>query len=145
MSGSPVPPPVVCRSCGSPFHVDARVCPRCGAIPLVDHAVDRLRGAFYGLGARAAHAFSGSHGFLWIMALTPLVLAPPLTVIWLCLRKAGMSVRDERTASLLMIVAGLNVVVSLILLKWAGGAIMDQIAWLIGAASKQPATSGLTI
>lgn len=79
------------------------------------------------------------------MALTPLVLAPPLTVIWLCLRKAGMSVRDERTASLLMIVAGLNVVVSLILLKWAGGAIMDQIAWLIGAASKQPATSGLTI
>lgn len=145
MADHRVHPPFVCHSCGSPFSPRLSTCPHCGAIPAVDGAVKRMQSKASLVIRRLWLAVPTTHPIMWVMALTPIVLAPPLTVIWLCLRNNSLVIRDQRTALWLMIVAAANVIISLLILKWIGTAMFEQIDWLRSTIFKAPNSPGLMI
>jgi hypothetical protein len=145
-SGAP-PAPLACPACGALLRDGAVVCRRCGTITPLEQALQagrhKVRRAVQGTAGRIGRIRPSRITLLWIAALLPLVMAPPLiaalyAVVALALRRQDFSPREIRHLAAIIVIAALNLWLSYealgLLLQWAGGgleSLMDALPmWL---------------
>jgi predicted RNA-binding Zn-ribbon protein involved in translation (DUF1610 family) len=107
------PNPRICPSCGAPLNADALVCPSCGGVTAIEIASERLLQHMAGEARRLIPYLRNRAALVWILALIPILIVPPIIAILVMYGSADDDLRNfDRT--LAATVAVLNVIVSFI-------------------------------
>ncbi len=113
------PRPRICPSCGAPLSADALVCPLCGGVTAIEIASERLRYHLASEARRVSMHLRNRAALVWVLALIPILIVPPIVAIFVIYRSADDDLRNfDRT--LAATVAVLNVIVSVMFWHWLG-------------------------
>ena len=118
------PRPRVCPSCGAAINLDGMVCPSCGGVVAIEIASRRLRDHIAGQTGRARANLRDPATLIWVLALIPILIAPPLIALFLIYR-AGRDKPRTFDFALAATVALLNVVLSILFWRRLGLAALD--------------------
>lgn len=122
MNSHPPPLPRTCPSCGSVLNPGTISCPSCGGVLAVEDMFGRLKRSI------ADQAFKlpdqpRTKLLLWLLAVTPVTIVPPLILIFLGFLLHQQSKEENQVTPTMILVAVCNIILSAIILRWAGGAI----------------------
>jgi len=110
-----------CTTCGSQLTAYS-ICPHCGSLIGVETAVRRVRGLLHAPIARARehlpHRLSTLQ-FLWICALIPLVIVPPILSLLAAVRLMGRAAaaRWDNQLEWIVTIAAINLLLSVLVLS----------------------------
>jgi ABC-type sugar transport system permease subunit len=109
-----------CPACGSALARGALTCGYCGGVVAVENVTRRLKFEFRGLLAQAGQRLQDRTVLMWVLALVPVLVLPPVLALLMILRpssnEAGESSRNFNVSMLL--VALCNIVLSVLFWRW---------------------------
>lgn len=117
-----------CPSCGAAVSDTAMSCNTCGGVLAIDTLFMRLRqeGSFFT--QRLRSVIVEKNLTLWILALIPLLILPPVLAAILSLRAARESTETERSAAFWIIgIALCNIILSVLAWRW-----LSQMSYGVG-------------
>lgn len=106
-----------CKNCGAALDPNAFVCNSCGGVVPIEEASRRLRGHAGEWLSRLLAVLNERTLLLWILAVTPILLGPPLLALW------GVYIRSRRehpkTETVIIVAIALtNIVMSALFWHW---------------------------
>lgn len=109
-----------CPSCGSALARGALTCGYCGGVVAVENVVGRLKFEFRSLVARAGTHLQDRTVLIWVLALFPVLVLPPLLALLMNFRTAGTesSGRPGRFSVSIFLVALCNIILSVMFWRW---------------------------
>ncbi|KMO12171.1 hypothetical protein [Methylobacterium platani] len=118
-----------CPACRLPVRAGRLVCTSCGCLIPVEAAAGRFRRSVRILAAVAAGRLLALRGeaLVWIMALVPLLVGPPLAAAALAVMRHRRDARAGPFPTWLLVVAGANIVLSLAMWSVLSVEILQQI------------------
>jgi hypothetical protein len=107
-----------CPNCGAALNPNTLTCRDCGGILAIEGFMSRLKSESSSFFRRAPGALGKGRLVLWTLALTPLLLAPPLVAIFLVGRQSKIAeIRADQWLGI-VIVAVCNIVLSILFWRW---------------------------
>lgn len=118
-----------CPACRLPVRAGRAVCASCGCLIPLEAAAGRVRRSVRILTAAASRrVLSARSGTLiWILALVPVLVGPPLAAALLAVMRHRKAPRTEPFPTWLLVVAGANIVLSLAMWSVLSVEILQQI------------------
>jgi hypothetical protein len=120
-----------CPSCGAVLNSGAITCNSCGGLVVVESILGRLKSEIRYQSGQANERLKNRGILLWVLALCPIVILPPVLAIFLSFRSPkttdGQPAVEARSPDvLILIVAVSNIILSVMFWRWIGDAAMSM-------------------
>jgi hypothetical protein len=120
-----------CPSCGAVLNGGAITCNSCGGLVVVESILGRLKTEVRYQSGQANERLKNRGILLWVLALCPIVILPPVLAIFLSFRSPktadGQPAAEARSPDvLILIVAVCNIILSVMFWRWIGDAAMSM-------------------
>jgi hypothetical protein len=118
----------LCPSCKSALDRGALICRSCGGVVPIEWGMRGLRDRLAELIDRGRRAFGIRGALIWLLALTPVLIAPPVLALIIILATREHGQHGDR--ALAGTVAIVNIVLSIIAWHWFAGFMFGFWPWL---------------
>jgi len=114
-----------CPSCGAALNAGAITCSSCGGLVVVESILGRLKGELRYQIVQINDRLRKRELLLWVLALCPLVILPPVLAVLLSFRRPKrtddlVSPEPASPDVLIVIVAVCNIILSVLVWRWIG-------------------------
>ncbi|WP_207834142.1 zinc ribbon domain-containing protein [Bradyrhizobium quebecense] len=113
-----------CPSCGSVLSRGVLTCSYCGGVIAVENVLGRLRSELRFQVNRASQRLRDRNVLIWVLALCPIFILPPVLAILMCLRSSDGTQPDQGPATrgrdvvAIVILALCNLILSIMFWRW---------------------------
>ena len=114
-----------CPSCGAALNGGAITCNSCGGVVVIDSVVGRLKSELKYQVGLTSERLKNRQTLLWVLALCPLVILPPVLAVFLSFQRPKMasdqSPPEARSPDVLIIIVSVcNIILSIMFWRWIG-------------------------
>jgi hypothetical protein len=114
-----------CPSCGAALNNGAITCSSCGGLVMVESVLGRLKTEVRYRSAQLNDHLKHGTTLLWVLALCPIVILPPVLALFLSFRASKNADGQAPTGAhppdvLILMVATCNIILSVLFWRWIG-------------------------